>query len=261
MIIAVSQHKGGTGKTTTTLNLGASLAGRGYRVLMVDLDPQADLSSGLGVTIDASPNSVEPSLYRILAAEQGALTDVIIHTAVERLDLAAGTLDMAELELSLASQISRERALQRALMPVTGNYDFILLDCPPSLGLLTINALVAAQQVLVPVQAEPRSVGATSRILAVIGTLKRRMMLEDLHVLGLLLTMKSRTNVAREAESVLRATYGDLVLQATIRNRALLAEDVLYHAPVTAFSPGSEPAQDYAALATEILARLGVASC
>ena len=105
---------------------------------------------------------------------------------------------------------------------------------------------------------EPRSVGATGRILGVIGTLKRRMLLEELRVLGLLCTMKTRTNVAREAEGLLRATYGDLVLQTTIRNRALLAEDVLYHAPVMSFSPGSEPAQDYSDLATEVLERLSV---
>lgn len=256
--LAISQHKGGTGKTTTTLNLGASLAQRGFQVLMVDLDPQADLSAGLGVVIDSTVGTSEPSLYRILATEQGSLSEVIVSTGVERLWLAAGTLDMAELELSLAAQISRERALQRALSTVARQYDFILLDCPPSLGLLTINALVAAQQVIVPVQAEPRSVGATTRILSVISTLKRRMVLDDLRVLGLLLTMKNRTNVAREAESVLRSTYGDLVLRTTIRNRALLAEDVLYHAPVLSFSPSSEPAQDYEALASEVLERINM---
>ncbi len=258
--IAISQHKGGTGKTTTTLNLGASLAQRGHRVLMVDLDPQADLSAGLGVLIDATDRSAEPSLYRILATEQGAIGDVITPTNVERLFLAPSTLDMAELELSLASQISRERALQRALAPVVGQFDFILLDCPPSLGLLTVNALVAAQRVIIPVQAEPRSVRATSRILAVINLLKSRMVHNDLAVLGLLVTMKNRTNIAREAEGLLRSTYGDLVLNTTIRNRTIIAEDVLYHAPVVAYSPGSEPAQDYIALADEALARIGAAN-
>lgn len=255
MIIAVSQHKGGTGKTTTALNLGAALAERGYNVLLIDLDPQADLSAGLGVDVDLEERPATPSLYSVLANEQGSLPELIIPTASERLSLVPGTLDMADLELQLAPQIGRERVLESALVEVSDSYDMILLDCPPSLGLITVNALVAAEWVLIPVQAEPRSIRATKRMLAAVGLVQRKLKRPDLRVLGLLLTMTGSSNIAHEAEDLLRASYGDRVLDTTVRRRVRITEDTLYHAPVLVFAPKSQPADDFRALANEVVAR------
>ena len=258
MIIAVSQHKGGTGKTTTVLNLGAALAERGYRVLLIDLDPQADLSAGLGASVDLEERPSAPSLYSVLANEQGNLADLAIPTGSARLNLVPGTLDMADLELHLAPQIGRERVLEAALSGVESSYDVIFLDCPPSLGLITVNALVAAQWVLIPVQAEPRSIRATKRMLAAIGLVQRKLRCPDLRVMGLLLTMSGSNNIAREAEELLRATYGERVLNTTIRRRVRVSEDTLYRAPVLAFAPKSQPADDFRALAGEVIERTGL---
>jgi len=254
MIIAVSQHKGGTGKTSTCLNLGAALAEQGYQALLLDLDPQADLSAGLGVDVDAQ--RTVPNLYTVLANDQGTIAELVIPTGWAGLSLAPGTLDMADLELYLATQLGRERVLEAALAPVAEQFDLILLDCPPSLGLITVNALVAAQAVLIPVQAEPRSIRATERMLGAVQLVQRKLKRPNLHILGLLLTMTSANNVAREAVDTLRATYGPLVLTTMIGRRVRVAEDTLYHAPVLAFAPRSEPAGDFRALADEVLGRI-----
>ncbi|MDQ3706252.1 MAG: ParA family protein [Chloroflexota bacterium] len=255
MIIAVAQHKGGTGKTSTVLNLGAALAEKGHRVLLVDLDPQADLSAGLGIEVDLEDKHQHPTLYTVLAEEQGTLAKLVAPGGLERLSLVPGTLDMADLELHLAPQIGRERVLESALAEVTGRYDYILLDCPPSLGLITVNALVAADWVLIPVQAEPRSIRATKRMLAAVGLVQRKLKRPDLRVLGFVLTMTGTSNITKEAEELLRATYGDRVLKATIRRRVRVTEDTLYRAPVLAFAPRSQSADDFRALADEVLAR------
>lgn len=254
MIIAICQHKGGTGKTSTTLNLGAALAEQGYRVLLVDLDPQADLSAGLGVEVDTK--RTVPNLYTVLSSDEASIADIITETQWRGLAIAPGTLDMADLEAYLTTQIGRERVLEEALEPVAGNFDFILLDCPPSLGLITVNALLAAQAVLIPVQAEPRSVRATERTLGAIKLVQRKLKRPDLRVLGLLLTMTGPNNIARESSEVLRSTYGDAVLATTIQRRVRMAEDVLYKAPVLAYAPKSEPAGDFRALAEEVLTRV-----
>ncbi|HEX9987627.1 MAG TPA: ParA family protein [Chloroflexia bacterium] len=256
MIIAVSQHKGGTGKTTTVLNLGAALAERGCRVLLVDLDPQADLSAGLGVQVDVEERPSAPSLYTVLSSEQGSLSEIIVPTSYKKLSLVPGTLDMADLELHLAPQLGRERVLDAALDELSESYDVILLDCPPSLGLITVNALVAADWLLVPVQAEPRSIRATRRMLAAVGLVQRKLKQPGLKVLGLLVTMTGSNNIAREAEELLRDTYKEWVLKSTIRRRVRITEDTLYHAPVFSYAPKSETASDFRALAAEVLARI-----
>ena len=260
MIIAVTQHKGGTGKTTTVLNLGAALAEKGHRVLLVDLDPQADLSAGLGVEVDLEEKSTRTTLYTVLAEEDGTLADLITTGGLKGLELVPGTLDMADLELHLAPQIGRERVLESALAEVANRYDYILLDCPPSLGLITVNALVAANWVLIPVQAEPRSIRATKRMLAAVGLVQRKLKRPDLRVLGFVLTMTGSSNITKEAEELLRATYGERVLNATIRRRVRVTEDTLYRAPVLAFAPKSQSADDFRALADEVLARSGAKS-
>ena len=253
MIIAICQHKGGTGKTSTTLNLGAALAERGHRVLLMDLDPQADLSAGLGVEVDT--RRVVPNLYTVLSGEEESLETILAETNWEGLHLVPGTLDMADLEAYLTTQMGREHVLEEALAPIAEQYDYILLDCPPSLGLITVNALLAANAVLIPVQAEPRSVRATERTMAAVKLVQRKLKRPDLRVLGLLLTMTSSNNIAREATEVLRSNYGDLVLNTTVSRRVRVAEDTLYRAPVLAYAPRSEPANDYRALAAEVMER------
>ncbi len=253
MIIAICQHKGGTGKTSTTLNLGAALAERGCRVLVIDLDPQADLSAGLGVEVDT--RRIVPNLYTVLASEEDSIADLVMETKWEGLHLVPGTLDMADLEGYLTTQIGREHVLEEALESVAERYDFVLLDCPPSLGLITVNALLAAQAVLIPVQAEPRSIRATERTLVAVRLVQRKLKRPNLRVLGLLLTMTGPNNIAREASEALRSTYGNLVLTTTIQRRVRLAEDMLYQAPVLAYAPKSEPAADFRTLAEEVLMR------
>lgn len=258
MIIAVAQHKGGTGKTTTALNTAAALAEGGYRVLLVDLDPQADLTAGLGIEIDLEEHPTEDSLYTVLASEQGSLAKLVRSVGYSGLSLVPGTLDMADLELHLAPQIGRERVLETALAELGDEYDFILLDCPPSLGLITVNALVAADWVLMPVQAEPRSIRATKRMLAAVGLVQRKLKRPDLRVLGLLITMTGANNIAREAEDLLRQRYGERVLSTSIRRRVRVTEDTLYRAPVLAYAPKSESADDFRGVAREILLRTGM---
>jgi chromosome partitioning protein len=253
-IVAIVQHKGGTGKTSTTLNLGAALAEIGKRVLLVDLDPQADLSAGLGVDVDTARS--RPNLYTILASEEGSIRGIIAPTSWSNLALVPGTLDMADLELYLSTQMGRERVLETALTEVLDDYDYILLDCPPSLGLITVNALVAASYALVTAQAQPRSVRATERMLSAIETVRRKLKHPELKVVGLLVTMIDSNNVSREAATVLREAYNGLVFETNTARRVRVPEDTLYRAPVLAFAPKSESAAEMRHLASEVVMRI-----
>ena len=254
-VIAISNHKGGVGKTETTQNLGAALAEQGHKVLIVDLDPQGDLTAGLGIDVD---EPTEINLYTVLAEERGQLADIIMDSKWPNMDIAPGTLDMAEFELVVAAQQGRELVLREALEPLLGSYDFILLDCGPSLGLITINALMAASWVVIPVQAGARSVRAATRLVAAINKVRSgRLKHHSLNILGFLLTMTSRERNAREAEESLRATYGERVFETTLRRRTNVADSALYAAPLLAYAPDSEGAAEVRALASEILARIG----
>ncbi len=252
--IGIVQHKGGTGKTSTTLNLGAALAELGKRVLLVDLDPQADLSAGLGVDVDTVRS--RPNLYTILASEEGSIRGIITPTSWPNLSLVPGTLDMADLELYLSTQMGRERVLETALAEVADDYDYILLDCPPSLGLITVNALVAADYALVTAQAQPRSVRATERMLSAIETVRRKLKHPELKVVGVLITMIDTNNVSREAAMVIREAYNGQVFDASTTRRVRVPEDTLYHAPVLAFAPRSESAAEMRQLAGEVIKRV-----
>lgn len=254
-VIAISNHKGGVGKTETTQNLGAALAEQGHKVLIVDLDPQGDLTAGLGIDVD---EPTEINLYTVLAEERGQLADIIMDSKWPNMDIAPGTLDMAEFELVVAAQQGRELVLREALEPLLGSYDFILLDCGPSLGLITINALMAASWVVIPVQAGARSVRAATRLVAAINKVRGgRLKHHSLNILGFLLTMTSRERNAREAEESLRAAYGERVFETTLRRRTNVADSALYAAPLLAYAPDSEGAAEVRALASELLARIG----
>ncbi|MGI8586072.1 MAG: AAA family ATPase [Chloroflexia bacterium] len=250
-VIAVVHHAGGVGKTTTALNLGYSLAAEGRRVLLVDLDPQGDLSERLGIT----PTS--PSLASILGGAAGfpARATCSWPGSEVRLDLIPGVLDeMAEVETRLMSLPLREQRLARALAPFQRDYDVILLDCPPSLSPLTTNALWAAGSVIIPMQAQDKALRQLPKIL---GSINEVQAYRDgpPALLGILLTMTARSeNMTREVEEALRTGYGDAVFNTTIPRRTRLAEDARYTAPAALYAP-RDGAEAYSALAQEVLTR------
>lgn len=252
VIIAVSNGKGGVGKTTTTLNVGAALAEQGYSVLLVDLDPQADLTTGLGI----SPTEDTPNLYSILLNAAGpGLGSIMLPVLNESITLVPGTKHMAHLENALTNIAGRERVLSWALVGL--HYDFVLLDCPPTLGLITINALMAAGHVLIPVQAEPRAVRAVGETLISIGQIREELG-HKLDILGIVLTMAGQNNVSREASKLLRFSYDGLVRDTVISRRVAAAEDSLYQSSILDYAPNSPTAAEYRALTAELLARLNV---
>jgi chromosome partitioning protein len=249
-IVAIAHHAGGTGKTTTALNLAYALSGpTGGPVLVVDLDPQADLSLRLGVT----PRG--PTLAQVLLANRGA-------PAVQRctwpgtprtFDVVAGDLEeMADLDQQLAPARERERRLRQALTHYRREYDYILLDCPPALSLLTTNALYAADSVLIPVQAQDKAVRQLRPLLRTIADI-RGYRIDGPTILGLLLTMTDATRQSHEAEARLREKHGTLVFRTTIPRRTSLADDGRYHAPIGVYALQNEATTAYTALAEEVL--------
>lgn len=249
MIIAVAHHAGGVGKTHVTLNLGYSLAARGRRVLLVDMDPQADLSTRL---------EVEPGLMRL----QDALLSTNIVPTVQAcnwgkvwLGVLPTTLDMAGTELRLVAEQAREQRLTQVLRRWRDQYDYILIDCPPSLSVLTQNALYAADTVLIPVQAQHKAYNAIPNLIASIFQVNTYRAAQPLDVLGILFTMVERNNMARNVLEAAREAYPDMVFATTIPAHVAARYEGLYHAPVGAYDPGSPVANAYATLAEEVLSR------
>lgn len=248
---ATAMQKGGVGKTTTTLNLADCLARAGARVLAVDLDPQANLTSGLGI----DPETSEYSVYEaLLNADQGAAF-AIVDTAHGdgRLHLLPARLSLAGAELELAGRVGREMLLREALDPVAGDYDYILIDPPPSLGLFTANALAAADGVIVPVQLHAYALRALPQLHATMDLVRR--LNRDLTLGGLILTMANRTNLAAAVEQSARSEYGDLVFRQTVPQNVRLAEAPAAGQPIVAYAAGSPGAAAYQAIATEFLER------
>ena len=243
-IIAVANHKGGVGKTTSVGAIGSILAAKGKRTLLVDLDAQANLT--------ASFLTEEPDLtiYNALKGE----TALPIVPLRENLSIVASTLDMAGAELDLSSRISREFILRKLLKPVTDQYDYILLDCPPSLGLVTINALVAARELFIPLTAEAlpsRGLAKLTNILQMV----RENLNEDITLSGVIITRWEGTNLSKMVEAQLRETFGDTIFQTRIRKNVAIAEAPLYAKDVVTYAPDSNGAKDYASLTEEILAQ------
>lgn len=244
MIIAIAMQKGGVGKTTTTLALGSELARLGSRVLLVDLDPQASLTEGIGVTV--APN--DGTIYEAMINPANA--ELCIRYTEYGVDLIPATLALAGAELSFAGRFGRELLLRSALAPLRASYDYILIDSPPGLGIFTVNALVAADALLIPLQAHVFAMDQMSQMESTITMI--RQMNPALAIGGIVVTMVGKTNVNAAIEAAARARYGGLVFDSTIPHSVKVIEAPAAGQPITVYAPESSGARAYVALAEEV---------
>jgi chromosome partitioning protein len=243
-VIALANQKGGVAKTTTTLNLGVAFKEMGHRVLLIDLDPQGNLTMSQGM----NPDSIERSMFDVLV-HKIPISDVIEHIEV---DVAVSSIDLAGAELALSSMIGRERALEKALVEVRDKYDFILVDTPPSLGLLTINAFVAATGVIVPVQCEYLSLRGLVQLENTLAMVRENLN-QQVGVEGIVATMyDGRTLHSREAVEILEENFGDLVYKTRIRKTVRYAEAPVKGTSVLKYDPTGSAAEAYRELAKEV---------
>jgi chromosome partitioning protein len=246
-ILAVANQKGGVGKTTTAVNLGAALAELDYRVLVVDLDPQGNATTGLGI----NARDLQMSIYDVVMND-AAIEDCVEPTSVKHLFVAPATIDLAGAEIELVPAFSRELKLRRALEQVREEYDFTLIDCPPSLGLLTVNALAAADGVIVPIQCEYYALEGLGQLLRNVA-LVRSNLNPTLDVRGIVLTMyDARTKLADQVEQEVRAHFGPKVYRHTVPRNVRIGEAPSYGKPITVYDPMSRGAIAYRELAREV---------
>jgi chromosome partitioning protein len=251
MVIAMCNQKGGVGKTTTTINLGAALAELGRRVLLVDFDPQGSLSVGLGV----NPHTLEHSIYDLLLSRDTPIDDVIDRTGVPNLDILPSNIDLSAAEVQLVSEVAREQTLLRVLEKVKPRYDVILIDCAPSLGLLTINALTAADKVIMPLETEFFALRGIALLTDTIAKVTDRLN-PRLEILGILGTMYDpRTLHNREVLERVVQAFGDRVFHTVIRRTVKFPETTVAGEPITTYATNSPGATAYRTLAREVLAR------
>jgi chromosome partitioning protein len=251
IVIAMCNQKGGVGKTTTTINLGAALAELGRRVLLVDFDPQGSLSVGLGV----NPHTLEHSIYNLLLSRDTPIDDVISRTGVENLDILPSNIDLSAAEVQLVSEVAREQTLLRVLDSVKARYDVILIDCAPSLGLLTINALTAADKVIMPLETEFFALRGVALLTDTITKVTDRLN-PRLEILGILGTMyDARTLHSREVLERVVQAFGDRVFHTVIRRTVKFPETTVAGEPITTYATTSPGAAAYRNLAREVLAR------
>jgi chromosome partitioning protein len=245
-VLALANQKGGVAKTTTCLSLGAALAKRGRRVLLVDLDPQANLTLGLGL----DPYQQERTTYEVLLnPERGA--GFAVQTGGEGFDLIPATLDMAAAELELAGKIGRETLMREALAPLRDAYDYIMIDPPPSLGLFTLNALVAADEVLIPLQVHIYALRGLAQLQKTVRLVQK--LNPTLRIGGIVCTMVDRrNNLSVAVEHEIREKFGELVYETVIPNNIRLAEAPASGTPISTYDPASAGAKAYAALAEEV---------
>ncbi|HET9184672.1 MAG TPA: AAA family ATPase, partial [Solirubrobacterales bacterium] len=245
-VIAFANQKGGVAKTTTTLNLAVAFAESGYRVLCIDLDPQGNLTMSQGI----DPDKVEKSLYDVLVNDM-PISEIIVRREI---DIAVASIDLAGAEIAMSTKIGRERSLEKALKEVSGEYDFVCIDTPPSLGLLTINALTAANKVIVPVQCEYLSMRGLVQLQNTLRMIQENLN-PDVRIEGILPTMlDSRTIHAKEAVEILEENFGDLVFRSRIKKAIKFAEAPVKGASVLKYDSDSSAANYYRELAKEVLA-------
>ncbi len=253
VVISMCNQKGGVGKTTSTINLGAALAEYGRRVLLVDLDPQGALSAGLGVPHYELNNTV----HNLMIEPRVGIDDVLIHTSVKDLDLVPSNIDLSAAEIQLVNEVGREQTLARALRPVLDRYDYVLIDCQPSLGLLTVNALACSDGVIIPTECEFFSLRGLALLTDTVDKVRERLNAR-LAISGILVTrFDSRTVNAREVMSRVVERFGDLVFDTVIARTVRFPETSVAGEPITSWAPKSTGAQAYRTLAREVIDRFG----
>ena len=248
-IISIANQKGGVGKTTTTINLGAALAEQGQRVLLADFDPQGALSVGVGV------NSIEleQTIYNLLLDRQSRFEDVVVKTDMAGVELLPGNIDLSAAEVVLVSEVAREQALKRVLAPVRGDYDFILIDCPPSLGLLTVNALTASDGVIIPLECEFFALRGMALLVDTIEKVRDRLN-PELDIEGVVATMyDGRTLHGKEVLSRVRDAFAARLFNTTIPRTVRFAEAPVVGQSILAYATNAKGAQAYRSLAKEVL--------
>ena len=246
-VLAIANQKGGVGKTTTTVNLAACIAELGYRVLVVDFDPQANATSALGI----DPRSVERSMYDVILNDLD-MDSCILKTKWDLLALAPSNLDLAGAEIELVSAFNRERLLDIAISSVISQYDFVFIDCPPSIGLLTVNALTAATEVLVPIQCEYLALEGLGQLLSNVERVKDHLN-KELHISTIALVMyDARTKLAGQVVEEIRSHFGERVCHQTVPRSVRLSEAPSYGQPIIYYDSSSRGAIAYRALAKEI---------
>jgi chromosome partitioning protein len=252
-IISMVNQKGGVGKTTSTINLGAALAGYGRKVLMVDFDPQGALSAGLGV----SPHELDTTIYNVMMERSVSARDALVQTEFEGIDLLPANIDLSAAEVQLVNEVAREQVLERALRQVRDDYDVVLIDCQPSLGLLTVNALTASHGVIIPLTAEFFALRAVALLVETIEKIQDRIN-PDLQVDGVLATMfDARTLHSKEVVGRLVEAFGDRVFETVIKRSIKFADATVAAEPITAFAEKHEGAKAYRTLARELIWRGG----
>jgi chromosome partitioning protein len=250
-VVAICNQKGGVGKTTSTINLGAALAEYGRRVLLVDFDPQGALSVGLGV----ASHQLDRTIYNVIMGQGVPVQDVVQTTSVPGMDLLPSNIDLSAAEVQLVTEVGREQTLGRTLRPLLPHYDFILVDCQPSLGLLTINALACADGVVIPLECEFFSLRGVALLIDTIDKVRERLN-PKLAITGILATMYDpRTLHAREVMARVVEAFGDTVFDAVINRTVRFPETTVAGEPITRWAPKSAGAKAYRTLAREVIAR------
>jgi chromosome partitioning protein len=250
-VVSMTNQKGGVGKTTTTINLGAALAEYGRKVLLVDFDPQGSLSVGLGL----NPHEMELTVYNLLMERDVRIEDVVVPTNVPGMDLLPSNIDLSAAEVQLVHEVAREQTLQRVLAPALATYDVILIDCQPSLGLLTVNALTASHGVIVPLECEYFALRGVALLKTTIDKVRERLN-PKLEIDGVLGTMfDGRTLHSREVMDRLVQAWGDKVFHTVIRRTVKFSDATVAGEPITAYASSSTGADHYRQLAKEVLAR------
>lgn len=250
-VIAMCNQKGGVGKTTSTINLAAALAEYGRRVLVVDLDPQGALSAGLGV----ASHELDHTIYNLMLESATTITDVLVPTKTTGIDLIPANIDLSAAEVQLINEVGREQVLARCLAPLLPHYDYVLIDCQPSLGLLTVNALACADEVLMPLAAEFFSLRGVALLVDTVEKIRTRIN-PNLKIGGVLVTMfDGRTVHARDVVAMLVERFGDTVFDTVISRTVKFPETTVAGEPITTYAPTSSAAEAYRALAREVIAR------